>query len=681
MAYFKNIYRTITKNLYRYIALILITFIGVCFVSGIGGISAKVENTIALNMEKQNAADVIIKNRGNDFTSLGFTSDDQEKIKAKDEFSEVAFFTSFETMDKNLTDSKIEYDGMSFELNKVNISFSDRNESNFNGRYYSYPFESSLNKLELVEGRYPEKENEVVVEQKSLTIKDYKIGDIINFSFKIDGSISIAGLDSQIPISFSNNNREYKVVGIVLNPLMYSKRGDELLTEDYSETEEVTGNYLKCIMYASKNDNPLPYLDYSGFTIELFDSMPITDCFVKFKDTLTLDPFSKEYRSKVDEIISTLQKDETFSEKKVAFLDYSKNKSYQLTYRLNEKINIIVDIFPALFILVVLLVTVNNLTKMISDDRNSIGCLKSLGYSNFKIIFKYIFFSFSAIFIGALAGLLTGIYTIPNVFLPAFTTMFILGETSSKITYFVGLISAVVILFVTQLSVFFIALKNVKDSPASLLLPKAPKPGKKILLERMPRLWNKLKFKTKSCFRNIFRYKGRLLMTIFSTALSTALVMGGFGLWDISKDGIKIKSGFTLDAGNTILYVSLIVLFFAMILAILVLYNIINMNIDERRKEIATLKVLGYRNGEVYSYIFKDVIIMASIGIIIGVPLGVLLLWYIFNSLGFGGINEVHYYSYILAFVLSFAFIFVVFLMMIRKMRNINMSDSLQAKE
>lgn len=684
MTLFKHIFRTIKNNLYRYLALIFITLVGVCFVSGIGGIADKVRNTISEEMLQQKFADAILKSKKSELSSLGFSKDEQDKIKAIDDFSSTVFFTSFETTNKELSNTIDINPQVKIELKNFNISISDKDKENIIGKYYSYPFDSDINNLKLIDGRFPKNDDEVVVERSSLTVKEYNIGDIINFKFNITGNMSTPFSSETQSISFKNKITEYKVVGIVQNPLMYSKNGDEKMPETFTEGEYVSsGEFLETIMYAKESSDPLPYftnpLDSSS--VSILDKELKTDCFVKFKNTISLYPYTKEYKSKVDDNIKKLAKIDILNEDNVVFIDYSKNKSYQMLDRITEKIDIIVAIFPVLFILVVLLVTSNNLTKMISDDRSTIGCLKSLGYSNSKIIFKYIFFSFTSVFIGAVAGLLIGMYTVPDVFLPAFTSMLFFTTKSSKISYILGLASAIAILIVTQLFVFLIALKNVKEEPASLLRPKAPKPGKKIFLEKMPAIWSKLKFKTKSCFRNIFRYKGRLLMTIFSTALSTSLVLGGFGLWNVSKDGINIKSGFTIDTGDTLIYVSLIVLAFAMLLSILVLYNIINMNIDERRKEIATLKVLGYRNKEVYSYIFKDVVIMASVGITLGLPLGVLLLWFIFHSLGFGSLAEVEWYTYVASFAISFAFIFVVFLMVVKKMKNINMSDSLQSRE
>lgn len=700
MAYIKNIFRTITNNLYRFISLIAITFVGITFIAGIGGVSDKVRDSLSVEMNKYNSADVILKNITSDFSTLGFNDTVKEKIQNYEDIEDYAFFTTFETTHREDISLSIKQSIFTVNLDSFDITFSVKRqnseelEEDVISRYYAYPFDKEINKLKLVEGNYPVNDNECVVEQSSLTINGYDIGDTINLKYEFNGSINKSPVAINNDTDKNGTTRSYKIVGIVQNPLFFAKNGEEKLPDDINSTES-TGIDLKCIMYAKSDDNPFPVrmkstaktpnviynqeLDFVGLFFN--GQIPQTDCFITFKDCHKLHPFSNSYRKKIDNHISKMKEIEDLSADKVSYIDYSKNKSYMIAYEITDKVDIIIYIFPALFLAVILLVTGNNLTKMISDDRSSIGTLKSLGYNNRQVITKYLVFAFISMFIGALAGLLVGMFTIPNLFVPAFKTMLFIGGVSSTPAYLMGLISAIVILLVTQLLVVFIAYKNLKSSPASLMIPKAPKAGKKIFLERSPKLWSKLKFKTKSCFRNIFRYKLRLIMTIFSTALSTGLVMAGFGLYDVSKNGISISGGFTLTSNNAILYVSIVILLFAMLLSILVLYNIINMNIDERRREIATLKVLGYKNKEVYSYIFKDVVIMAGAGIIIGLPIGIIFLVFIFKFLSFGGIGNVAWYSYIFTIILSFSFIFIVFLMMLRKMNKINMADSLQSRE
>jgi len=227
---------------------------------------------------------------------------------------------------------------------------------------------------------------------------------------------------------------------------------------------------------------------------------------------------------------------------------------------------------------------------------------------------------------------------------------------------------------------FYVTWKEIKEKPANLFQAKAPKAGKTILLEKIAFIWSKLSFKYKSCYRNIFRYKGRLAMIVLSVLGSTALVMAGLGLYNISSKPITIN-GVAFDMGNSIKYVSVAAIIFALILTILVIYNITNMNISERNREIATLKVLGYKDYEVCSYIFREIIQISIIGVILGIPSGILILYLIMKFLDFGSLSDIKLISYFLTGVLVITFIIIVDLLLIRKIKKVNMNDSLKSLE
>jgi len=169
-------------------------------------------------------------------------------------------------------------------------------------------------------------------------------------------------------------------------------------------------------------------------------------------------------------------------------------------------------------------------------------------------------------------------------------------------------------------------------------------------------------------------------MVIISVLGSSALVMAGFGIYDVSGavldiDGIKVNLTSTLQP------IALIVIFFAMALSVLVLFNLTYMNIGERQKEIATLKVLGYKTLEVDSYVFREIFAMSLMGIILGIPTGLGLLYFIFKYLDFGSIADIKWSSYLLAFVISLSFIGIVDLLLSRKIHKIDMNDSLKSVE
>ena len=136
-----------------------------------------------------------------------------------------------------------------------------------------------------------------------------------------------------------------------------------------------------------------------------------------------------------------------------------------------------------------------------------------------------------------------------------------------------------------------------------------------------------------------------------------------------------------IDVSSTLKLVSFAIILFALALCILVLFNLTNMSIGERKREIATLKVLGYIDLEVYGYIFREILVMSIFGIILGLPLGFGLIAFIINYLDFGSINSIKWYSYISTIILVICFVGVVDLMLCHKIKKIDMNDSLKSTE
>ncbi len=572
-AYFKTVIKTFTGHFSRFIALVLIILIGISFVTGVGGITPKVENSINEYLTLQNVPDIILKSK----KDTGFTSDERQEIDDLSFIKETEILTCFDT--------------------KI-----DDEES----RIYSYPFDSDINNLKLLEGEFPDSYDEIAVEQESSKILKRNIGETVTYS----------GI-------------EFKITGIVSNPLLFSKQGEQSMNnEDES---------LSLILYLNKDKSILP--------------LPNTDIYVVLDKKKSSNRYSKEYQDYVSSKIKVIQEKENFKEENVASLSLEENQSFAISENVGNKVNVIAALFPAFFITVVALVVLTTMTRLIDEDRKLIACYRSLGYSKHKIRLKYVLFALISSIIGIAGGLLLGSYVIPSVIYPAFSNVFFLPSVTSSMNFFIGVISSIAMFVSTVLVTVIVISKSLTETPATLLLPKAPKAGKVILLEKAGFIWKRLKFKYKSAIRNIFRYKGRLWMIVLSVMGSTALVMAGFCIYDSSSSVLEID-GIKVDLTSTLQPISLLVIIFAMLLSILVLYNLTNMNIGEREREIATLKVLGYHDLEVDAYIFREILVMSLFGIILGIPLGTGLLVFIFNYLEFGGIENVHWYSYI--YILSF---------------------------
>ncbi len=195
-----------------------------------------------------------------------------------------------------------------------------------------------------------------------------------------------------------------------------------------------------------------------------------------------------------------------------------------------ERVDAIAAVFPIFFILVAALVCCTTMTRMVEEQRTQIGTLKALGYSRFSIIGQYIIYALAASIPGTLAGLLIGFNTIPAIIYECYHAMYNQPYIIApfRLDYAIGCLVAACLC--TGLSALFASRQELVSVPAQLMRPKPPKEGKRILLERITFIWKRLKFTTKVTYRNLFRYRARLLMTVIGIAGCTALLLTGYGL-------------------------------------------------------------------------------------------------------------------------------------------------------
>lgn len=216
-------------------------------------------------------------------------------------------------------------------------------------------------------------------------------------------------------------------------------------------------------------------------------------------------------------------------------LDRNSNYSY-VDYKSNaDSIDKLARIFPVFFFLVAALVCLTTMTRMVDEQRINIGTLKALGYSKYQIVSKYIIYAFSASFLGSIMGLVIGLTVFPIVIFDAYGIMYTLPKVELEFNILIAISITLISVLVTTISSFLACYKELLETPSTLMRPKAPKDGKRILIERIDFIWSKLSFIGKVTIRNIFRYKKRFFMTVFGIAGCTALIVTGFGI----KDSIK----------------------------------------------------------------------------------------------------------------------------------------------
>lgn len=197
-----------------------------------------------------------------------------------------------------------------------------------------------------------------------------------------------------------------------------------------------------------------------------------------------------------------------------------------------SSIESIATVFPLIFFTVAVLISLTTVTRMVEEDRGLIGIYKALGYGRGRILSKYLIYSFAACLAGGIAGDVLGFIALPEIIFTIFKTMYALPPFQLHFNAFTAVLG--IALFAEGIvGATFLACRHVlKETPASLMRPKAPRAGKRILMERITPVWRRMSFLNKVSARNLFRYKKRFLMTVFGIAGCTALMICGLGIRD-----------------------------------------------------------------------------------------------------------------------------------------------------
>ncbi|MCA9765019.1 MAG: FtsX-like permease family protein [Carnobacterium sp.] len=223
--------------------------------------------------------------------------------------------------------------------------------------------------------------------------------------------------------------------------------------------------------------------------------------------------------------------------------DRSANPGYKEYSDNAERISAIAQVFPVFFFLIAALVSLTTMTRMVDEQRLQIGTLKALGYTNRDIAKKFLVYASLASVLGTIIGLVIGYQVFPGVIFNAYGSLYNMPDI--RITYYIsyGVISFVIAILSTVAAAYAATRVALQSNAATLMRPKAPKIGKRIFLERLSFVWNRMGFIQKVTARNLFRYKQRMLMTVLGVAGCTALILTGFGLSDSIADISSLQYG------------------------------------------------------------------------------------------------------------------------------------------
>lgn len=569
----------------------------------------------------------------------------------------------------------------------------------------------------------------------------------------------------------------------------------------------------------------------------------------------------QDYRDGEDELAKLENPD-------VFILNRSSNVGYACFESDSDIVRGVSKVFPLFFFAVAALVCITTMTRMVDEQRTQAGVLKALGYSNSAILSQYFLYAGTASLLGCVLGIAAGSYFLPKMVWHAYNIMYGFTGILYAFDWPLALVSSGAYLLCALGTTWYVVHAELQKPAAELIRPKAPKAGKRILLERLPLIWDRLPFLHKVSIRNILRFKKRMVMMMIGIGGCTALLITGFGIQDsissvvdyqydeitrydaavtfqhalsgseredflavceessaegclfVAEKSLDASKGSTvkttnvvcpesggvegfidlhtqekapipypqdggciisrglaqalrLSAGDTITlqtgdmrrteltveavfenyvynyvyltqttwqdvfgeapgyeaawvnyqtdedaqaasaalagaknaaavtlsrdfrsrvatmmqslrYIVLVVVLGAAALAFIVLYNLTNINITEREREIATIKVLGFYDGETNRYVFRENIILTVLGALLGLPMGTLLHAYVMGQIKIDLMCfdvRVAPLSYLISAALTLVFGLLVNLALRRKIRTIDMSQALKSIE
>ena len=616
--YFKTVRRMFRHHLIRLLSLIGVILISIGFISGIGSPTDMIQDSIENYYRDRNVSDFIVKSK-----SGSFTDDQISAVRAR--------------YGKKNVNTGLSVDIQTSEKRSLRLYFLD--------------FDAwDINVPELVDGEKVtgDESNCVYAEISDNVIKGYAVGETVEIDL---------GKALNLPMEYKIS---VTVKGIVKSPLTFGKDGEP--SYNNPEGTETPDNMVK-LGKLDLLENVL-YCPSSLLPVQVKGDLYITE-----EDRNLFASFSDGYRAYVEkeksELTALLGDD-------IEIITLYDNYSFKSVLSSADKVRGIGNILMMIFIAVSLLVVLSSMMRLMEEERAQIACLKTLGYSSFSIVVRYLLFALVALLAGGGGGFFVG-YGVSWLICYVFGYGHDMPPISVVVNPSYYFLSVGVVAAITLMAIFILGMRMTGDTPANLLRPKPPKKGKRVFLENIPFLWNRLAFKYKSSLRNVLRYKMRFFMMLVSVAVSAGLVFAGLALLDMCL--------FDDFGSPSIIGISVVVVAFAGLLTAVVINTLTTINISERSREIATLMVLGYLDSEICGYIYREIYISTSIGVLFGYPVGIGLATLIFKTIGFGTVSGVSWFMWLFVPVVVFGFTLLVTLILRPKIVKTKMNESLKAVE
>lgn len=579
-AVFKDFIRNIKGSLGRFFAIMAIVAIGVAFFAGVTASSGDMKHSSDSYYDEYNMNDIRI------LSSIGFTSQDIEAVSKISGVKAV-----YKT---NTQDVLVDYDGRE---NVAHISGIPVGKASDDDSY--------INQLRIKEGRLPQNDKECVVKYED-TRKSMQVGDVISFK---------SGTEDDINDTFKDT--EYTVVGIVYTPCYVSyDLGSSGIGNGhinyciYVGDDEFKNNYYtECYAVIDGAKDMDTYSDEYKKLIDKYadDIKSISKERLDIRKQTVIDEYTRAKADKKEELLETIKKNvedsiteqyqayypgmdvssmiapyvKTAYEKAVAQFDfdavnaeYDKKMNetladsdswewYVLTressYSFRDyessanRMKAIATVFPLFFIIVAGLVCLTTMTRMVEEERGLIGTYKALGYGKATIALKYVIYAFLASLTGAVIGCAAGLRLFPYIIYESWNIIYQMPAIKYASHTILSVVAVASLILVTLIATLYSCYNELSEVPSALMRPKAPKNGKKILLEHTF-IWKHLSFTKKVTMRNIFLYKKRFFMTVIGIAGCGALITAGFGIKDSVQSIIDNQYGQIIHYDNILVF-------------------------------------------------------------------------------------------------------------------------------
>lgn len=509
------------------------------------------EHALDAYLDDTNASDIRL------ISSLGLTDKDIEALRSMEDVQAVVgSYMGDSQIVLNDATYTMRFHSLPDGLNPFDLGVGSSNEDDT---------DDALDQIMLVEGRWPQETGECVVCADCILDDPYAVGDVVFIKEGTRGALDDEDDTDQSEDLLESSS--YTIVGLVRTSRYVSQVSlgtttvgsgslDQyayILSEDFSHTDVYSEANITVEGARDAMNDSDAYWDHVNRVIERIDDISSEreqarldeikeQAFEDLKSDLEAEgmpSYLVEHMMEDPAVLLEIE-DQLPDSCEWIILDREKSVGTESFISDAERVDHIASVFPFVFLLVAALVALTTMTRLVDEDRILIGTFKALGYSRVRITLRYVGYALLASGVGAFIGILILSQILPSVIMNAYGIMYKVPADDFPLDIGIALLSWILTVGIVLCATWFSVARTLSERPAALMLPPAPKNGKRILLERIRPIWRHISFSWKVTYRNLFRYKKRAIMTLFGIAGCSALLLTGLGLHNAVNDIIDI---------------------------------------------------------------------------------------------------------------------------------------------